>query len=152
VRGRAWLDHEWSDSLLPEDAVGWDWIGMNLDDGSALTTFRLRNAKNQALWAGGSFRPAGGPVQDFAAEAVRFEPLAWWSSAATQARYPVRWRIVTPAGTFEVHALLDAQELDARTSTGSVYWEGLSELRDDGGKRRGWGYLEMTGYAGALRL
>ncbi|MDQ6679927.1 MAG: carotenoid 1,2-hydratase, partial [Pseudomonadota bacterium] len=35
VRGRAWLDHEWSDSFLDPEAVGWDWIGMNLTDGSA---------------------------------------------------------------------------------------------------------------------
>ncbi|HUP09130.1 MAG TPA: carotenoid 1,2-hydratase, partial [Caldimonas sp.] len=42
VRGRAWLDHEWSDAYLDPDAVGWDWIGMNLDDGSALMAFRIR--------------------------------------------------------------------------------------------------------------
>jgi diguanylate cyclase (GGDEF)-like protein len=42
VTGKAWLDHEWSEALLHPEAVGWDWIGMNLDDGSALTAFRLR--------------------------------------------------------------------------------------------------------------
>ncbi|HSN79700.1 MAG TPA: lipocalin-like domain-containing protein, partial [Rhodoferax sp.] len=36
VQGQAWLDHEWSQSLMHPDAVGWDWIGMNLLDGSAL--------------------------------------------------------------------------------------------------------------------
>ena len=30
VTGNVWLDHEWSESLLHPDAVGWDWIGMNL--------------------------------------------------------------------------------------------------------------------------
>jgi predicted secreted hydrolase len=30
MRGRAWLDREWSSSLLPPDAVGWDWTGINL--------------------------------------------------------------------------------------------------------------------------
>jgi predicted secreted hydrolase len=47
---------------------------------------------------------------------------------------------------------MDNQELDSRTSTGSIYWEGLSELLDERGRRVGLGYLEMTGYAGALRL
>lgn len=152
VRGRAWLDHEWSDSLMPTGAVGWDWIGINLDDGSALTAFRLRNAQGQPVWAGGSHRTPGGTTRAFAPGQVRFEPLAWWSSAATQARYPVRWRIDCPAGTFELRALLDAQELDARASTGTVYWEGLSELRTATGARLGLGYLEMTGYASPLRL
>ncbi len=56
VRGRAWLDHEWSDSYLEADAVGWDWIGMNLDDGGALMAFRMRRKDGSTLWAGGSFR------------------------------------------------------------------------------------------------
>nr|MBP6615022.1 carotenoid 1,2-hydratase [Aquabacterium sp.] len=46
----------------------------------------------------------------------------------------------------------DAQELDSRGSTGSIYWEGLSELRDAQGAVVGGGYLEMTGYASALVL
>lgn len=151
VRGRAWLDHEWSASLMPERAVGWDWIGINLDDGGALMAFRLRDALGAAVWAGGTLRSRDGVQRAFTADGVRFEALAWWTSAATRARYPVRWRIVCPAGTFELQALLDAQELDGRASTGTVYWEGLSELRS-AGRRVGLGYLEMTGYAAPLRL
>ncbi len=51
-----------------------------------------------------------------------------------------------------MRALADAQELDGRNSTGTVYWEGLSELLDESDRRVGLGYLEMTGYAGVLRL
>lgn len=153
VRGSAWLDHEWSDSLLPEGAVGWDWIGINLADGSALTAFQLRRADGSVVWAGGSQRARGGEVRAFGADTLQFEPLAHWTSAATRARYPVRWRVRTPAGLFELRALLDAQELDSRASTGTVYWEGLAELLDAGtGRRLGLGYLEMTGYAAPLRL
>lgn len=152
VRGRAWLDHEWSEALLHPDAVGWDWIGINLDDGGALTAFRLRRANGSALWAGGSFRPAGGAARPFGPDAVRFTPLRRWDSPATRASYPVAWRVETPVGTHEVRARLDAQELDSRASTGTVYWEGLSDLFDAAGRRVGRGYLEMTGYAGALKL
>ena len=151
--GRAWLDHEWSEALLHPEAVGWDWIGMNLDDGAALTAFRLRRADGSALWAGGSFRDgAGGAARSFGPAEVRFEPLRRWTSPATQATYPVHWRVTTPAGVFEVRTRLDAQELDSRASTGAVYWEGLSDLHDPAGRRVGRGYLEMTGYAAALRL
>ena len=153
LRGRAWLDHEWSDAPLPAGAVGWDWVGINLDDGGALTAFRLRTRDGGALWAGGSFRARGGSVRAFGTEEVRFEPLAWWTSAATRVRYPVAWRITTPAGGFEVHALVPAQELDARASTGNVYWEGLAECRVAGSPARiGLGYLELTGYEAPLRL
>ncbi|MEP7299097.1 MAG: carotenoid 1,2-hydratase [Burkholderiales bacterium] len=152
VTGRAWLDHEWSDAFLPPEAVGWDWIGMNLDDGSALTAFRLRRAGGTPVYAGGSLRRRGEAVRNFAPGEVEFTPLRTWQSAASQARYPVRWRVRTPAGTHEVAALLDDQELDSRGSTGAIYWEGLSDLLDDRGRRIGRGYLEMTGYAARLRL
>src|SRR5690606_20776743 len=42
VRGLAWFDHEWSSEYLAAEAVGWDWTGINLDDGSALMAFRMR--------------------------------------------------------------------------------------------------------------
>jgi len=152
VTGRAWLDHEWSEALLHPQAVGWDWIGMNLLDGGALTAFRLRTADGRALWDGGSYRRAGGPATTFPRGTVRFEPLRHWISPLSQARYPVAWRVHTPAGDFTLRAVLDAQELDSRASTGAIYWEGLSELLDTQGRLIGRGYLEMTGYARPLRL
>ncbi len=154
LQGRAWLDHEWSDTLLPEQAVGWDWIGINLFDGSALTAFQLRRADGSVLWAGGSWRAASGGMaaQNFVAPSVAFTPGARWRSGASGADYPTHWMINTPAGRFDVRALLQAQELDSRSGTGVFYWEGLSELLNDAGHRVGLGYLEMTGYAGRLRL
>lgn len=152
ITGTAWLDHEWSEALLHPDAVGWDWIGMNLDDGAALTAFRLRRADGSALWFGGSHRSRDGMVRTFGADDVRFDAERHWTSPRTNARYPTRWRVQTPAGTFTVNALLDDQELDSSGSTGAVYWEGLSDLLDPQGRRVGRGYLEMTGYAAKLRM
>ena len=152
IKGQAWLDHEWSNALLDRAAVGWDWVGMNLDDGSALTAFRLRRADGSALYAGGSFRRRDGALNVFGPDVVRFTAGRTWRSPASNAVYPVTWSVETPAGRFEVVSVLDQQELDSRSSTGTFYWEGLSELRDASGRRIGRGYLEMTGYAGALRL
>lgn len=152
VRGQAWLDHEWSDSLLAPGAVGWDWLGINLFDGSALTVFQLRDAAGQAAWAGGSWRPAGQAVRNFAPAEVHFSGSRSWTSPDTGAVYPVDWQLSTPVGAFRLRALRDAQELDSRASTGTVYWEGLAELLDSTGRRVGLGYLEMTGYAGRLSL
>ena len=157
VRGTAWLDHEWSNELMPAEAVGWDWVGFNLSDGAALMAFRLRRADGTAMWAGGSYRPAAGAAgvgatQVFAADQVRFEPLRRWTSPRTRVAYPVEWLLTTPAGRWRVVALQDDQELDSRGSTGSVYWEGVSALRREDGATVGHGYLELTGYAGKLRL
>jgi predicted secreted hydrolase len=152
VTGKAWLDHEWSDELLHPSAVGWDWVGMNLDDGSALTAFRLRDKDGAALWSGGSLRSATGQLRTFSHGEVSFTPVRRWKSPLTQITDPVQWTLNTPAGQHTVSAVIDSQELDSRSSTGSIYWEGLSELRDAQGQRVGTGYLEMTGYGQALRL
>jgi predicted secreted hydrolase len=152
VTGRAWLDHEWSDELLDPSAVGWDWIGMNLDDGSALTAFRLRQPDGSTLWDGGSFRPRGGDTYIFSRGEVLFSAQRRWTSPLSQATYPVEWIVRTPADFYTVRSVLDNQELDSRASTGAIYWEGLAHLIDSNGHPVGSGYLEMTGYAQRLRI
>ncbi len=152
LAGRAWLDHEWSNQLLHAQAVGWDWLGVNLFDGSALTAFVLRRADGSSLWAGGSFRDAAGQLQNFAPQQVKLRALRRWRSPSSAADYPVQWQVDCPTGRFQLNALMDSQELDSSASTGAVYWEGLSELTDPAGRRLGLGYLEMTGYARPLRL
>lgn len=152
VTGKAWLDHEWSQELLHSSAVGWDWVGMNLDDGSALTAFRLRDKDGNKVWAGGSLRSAAGGLRIFGPDEAGFQAVRSWTSPLTGTAYPVEWRIGTPGASYTVRAVIDPQELDSRNSTGSVYWEGLSELLDSQGRRIGMGYLEMTGYEKPLRL
>jgi predicted secreted hydrolase len=152
VTGTAWLDHEWSQEVLAPGAVGWDWIGMNLKDGSALTAFQLRDKTDNALWDGGSFRSAKNELRIFSRGEVVFKPKRFWKSPVTQTSYPIEWQISTPAGVYSVKAMLDNQELDSRQSTGAIYWEGLSNLANPNGELVGKGYLEMTGYAQPLRL
>ena len=152
VKGTAWLDHEWSESLLHKDAVGWDWIGMNLFDGSALTAFRLRRKDGSTLYSGGSFRASGGAAYIASDGEVEFSVQRRWTSGLSRASYPVEWMVKTPADFYTVRAVIDEQELDSRNSTGAIYWEGLSDLFDSNGKRVGRGYLEMTGYAKPLLL
>jgi len=152
ARGIAWLDHEWSQEVLHPDAVGWDWIGMNLFDGSALTAFQLRDKAGRALWDGGSFRTASGQRFGFSHGEVVFSRQRYWKSPLSQATYCVQWIVRTPADFYTVKAVIDNQELDSRQSTGAIYWEGLSDLFDSNGKHVGRGYLEMTGYASPLRM
>ncbi len=149
--GTAWLDHEWSEEILHPEAVGWDWIGMNLFDGSSLTAFQLRRADGTALWAGGSFRSAASTA-NFSPSDVQFQAGRIWHSPASGGRYPMQWQLKTPGGSFSIRSLMDAQELDSNSSTGTVYWEGLADLLNAQGQVVGRGYLEMTGYAGRLQI
>ena len=154
VSGRAWLDHEWSSRVLDRDAVGWDWIGINLDDGGALMAFRIRGGDGTTRWAAARWRDARGRERNFAGNEVRFTPLAQWRSPRTGANYPVRQRLSLGGGEpghFELVPLMDDQELDSRASTGAVYWEGAVTLQRDG-RRIGRGYLELVGYHRPMAL
>jgi len=151
VSGTAWLDHEWSTEYLAPDADGWDWVGANLDDGSALMAFQIRGKNGNRIWAYAGLRDASGNITLFKPEQVRFDPQRTWRSPRTDATYPVSMRIRTGSTEWLLTPLQDDQELDSRQSTGAVYWEGAVTITRDG-KPDGRGYLEMTGYVKPLRL
>ena len=151
VVGRAWLDHEWSSEVMPEGAQGWDWIGVNLDDGDALMAFRMRGADGKPMWAAASWRAKDGTTRILTPAEVAFEPLREWRSPRTGIGYPVAWRLTVAGRVFELQPLIDDQELDSRRSTGAVYWEGAVRLIADG-REVGRGYLEMTGYGERIRV
>jgi len=148
VRGVAWLDHEWSSEMLAPEAVGWDWIGINLDDGGALMAFRIRGRDGATLWASATRRSAAGATRSAGGDAVRFRPSRTWTSPRTGAAYPVAMQVEVAGERWTLEPLLDDQELDARASSGTVYWEGAVRALGD---RPGRGYLELTGYAERVR-
>ncbi|MEH6437437.1 lipocalin-like domain-containing protein [Massilia sp. DD77] len=151
VKGSAWLDHEWSSEALMPDALGWDWIGANLDGGGALMAFQIRAKGGGKLWAHASLRDASGKVTRFAPEQVSFTPQTRWKSPRTQAEYPVGTLVTTGPHRWQIVPLQPDQELDSRRSTGAVYWEGAVTIQRDG-KRLGRGYLEMTGYVQPMKM
>jgi predicted secreted hydrolase len=150
VTGRAWLDREWSSDYLAGQAQGWDWTGLNMDDGSALMAFRIRGPRRQPIWAGGSLRRTNGTIVRFGPGDVAFRTLRTWRSPATGATYPVAQELSVrlPEGIrrLPLIPLFAAQELDSRRSGLPVYWEGA--VRTRGGR----GYLELTGYDRKLEL
>ncbi len=150
VTGQAWLDREWSSTLLDPAAVGWDWVGLNLDDDGALMAFQIRDAGGRALWAGGSLRSRDGSVARLAPGDVAFAPQRRWRSPRTGAVYPVQQNVTVKAGgkprEWRLTPLFDDQELDSRLAGGPVYWEGA--VTTQGGR----GYLELTGYLAPLKL
>jgi predicted secreted hydrolase len=152
VTGDAWLDHEWSSEALQPDAAGWDWLGANLDDGSALMAFQIRSKQaGSKLWAHATWRDASGKVTQYGPGQVSFAPQARWKSPRTDAVYPVATNITVGPATWQIKPLQQDQELDSRRSTGAVYWEGAVTVGRDG-VPAGHGYLEMTGYVAPMKL
>ncbi len=151
VTGAAWFDHEWSSEALDQDASGWDWVGANLDDGSALMAFQIRSKQGGKLWAHAALRDASGKVTQYSPDQVSFTPQARWKSPRTNAVYPVATTLVTGSASWSIKPLQDDQELDSRRSTGAVYWEGAVTIARDG-VPAGRGYLELTGYYQPMTL
>jgi predicted secreted hydrolase len=151
VTGTAWLDHEWSSQVLETNAAGWDWAGINLDDGGALMAFQIRAKDGGKLWAHATLRDAAGRLTQYGADQVSFTPQAHWKSPRTGASYPVATTIATGDLRWQLAPLQQDQELDSRRSTGAVYWEGAVSA-GRGGRPLGRGYLELTGYLDPMKL
>ena len=134
--GTAWLDHEWSSAYLAPEAGGWDWCGINLANGDSLMAFRMRKK--------------GGGIY-YADPGTSFEVLRTWKSPRTGTEYPVSVLVKTRQHRLRLEPLMDDQELDARASTGTIYWEGAVRAFD-GKNVVGHGYLELTGYWKPMKL
>ncbi|MFO1459431.1 MAG: lipocalin-like domain-containing protein [Verrucomicrobiota bacterium] len=156
VHGEAWMDHEFSSSQLGAGQVGWDWAGIQLNDGREIMAYRMRRED-------GSLDPfstlawvdAQGGVRHLGPDQFQWTPDGRWRSPATDAVYPARIRLTafdpqsgTPR-TLTLEPVAAAQELTGGLG-GIAYWEGACRVLDASGRDVGRAFLEMTGYAGSL--
>jgi predicted secreted hydrolase len=147
VGGSAWLDREWSTSVLSPEVRGWDWFSLQLDDGSELMLYQLRTEQGIVkAFGAGMHVPASGPSQPLSGADFQLKPTAHWVSPHTRIRYPVQWRVRIPPLQTEltVTAAIPDQELDLSVR----YWEGALKVQGtrQGQPVGGVGYMELTGY------
>jgi predicted secreted hydrolase len=107
--------------------------------------FRMRGKDGSVVWAEASWRAKGKAPVSFSGDAVRFIPRRRWKSPRTGIEYPVSMAVEVGGRRWNLEPLLDDQELDARASTGTLYWEGAVRIAGEGAPG-GLGYLELTGY------
>ena len=154
VTGDSWMDHEFGTSFLEKEQKGWDWLALQLDDGTDLMLYQFRRSDGAIdLHTSGTLIDGAGKATKLAASEFTLEPLQTWRSAQTNAAYPIKWRVKIPSRSIELDlaATMENQELITNGSTGVSYWEGAIVIAGtrDGRAVKGRGYLEMTGYAGA---
>ena len=153
VKGSAWLDHEWSTAFLDPQADGWDWIGLNMENGGALMASRIRRADGSALWSFATMLESKDSApRTFSANEIEWIPGRTWRSARTGITYPVEWRVRVGDRELRLVPLMDDQESDTRSSTGTIYWEGAVRALDVNNRVVGRGYLELTGYGARLKM
>ena len=152
VEGESWFDHEWATNQLAPGQSGWDWFSVQMDDGTELMIYRLRRKDGGVDAASaGSFIGGDGKVRHLRLDEMRLTPTRIWESAKTHGRYPIGWRVEVPGLgiDLEVSTPVEQQELALEPV---AYWEGMIDVRgrNAGHTVRGHGYLELTGYAGAV--
>jgi predicted secreted hydrolase len=152
VTGESWFDHEWATNQLAPGQAGWDWISAQFDDRSELMLYQMRLTSGGVDPASsGTYVRADGSSATLASTDFQMTPVTFWKSKTTSANYPIGWRISVPKEELEftIQPVLPDQELALDPIT---YWEGAFDLAGTcaGKPVRGRGYLELTGYAGAL--
>jgi predicted secreted hydrolase len=149
VSGQVWLDREWGSGSLGADEEGWDWFALDLDDGSALMFYALRDRDGRRdAHSAGTFVAATGKVTPLADADMAIDVLRYWNSPRG-GRYPAQWslRVKSLGLALQVTPLLADQEL----STQPRYWEGAVKVMGMRGTApiTARGYVELVGYAQA---
>jgi len=147
VAGLAWLDREWGSGSLGAQQQGWDWFALDLDDGSTLMFYALRDREGRRdLHSAGTFVDAAGHAIPLANDDVDIEVLRHWASPRG-GEYPAQWNL--EVRSLGLQLLLTPQLADQELATQPRYWEGAVNAT---GQRAGrpigaQGYVELVGYA-----
>ncbi len=152
VTGASWMDHEFSSADLDDDLTGWDWFSLQLDDQRELMLYRLRRRNGLVdPVSSGTLIDRNGRTEHLSIDNFTLEPLSYWTSPTSHARYPQRWRLTIPSQELflELIPRMAEQELSTTHSTQVTYWEGAIETTGTAQGRpiKGQGYMELTGYA-----
>jgi predicted secreted hydrolase len=147
VQGLAWVDREWGSGALGGNEQGWDWFALQLQDGTSLMFYALRNHDGRRdPHSAGTWIGAAGQSRPLASDQVQIDVLGYWKNASGN-RYPAHWRVRVPTAGIDVDVrpVLANQELTASTR----YWEGAVDVTgaSAGQKTVGRGYVELVGYA-----
>jgi predicted secreted hydrolase len=154
IDGISWMDHEFGSDELQANQAGWDWFSIQLDDRREFMLYLLRQKDGSVTpQSSGSLIAPDGRVTYLPRDAFIVESTGTWKSPHTGGVYPSGWRVRVPSAKVDitlVPTVLD-QEL-ANTAGGVSYWEGAVDVRDANAKPLGVGYVELTGYAGAVSI
>jgi len=150
VSGEAWMDHQWGDFATYQEG-GWDWFSVQLDDGTDVMLYLIRDAAGRPLRVDGSVVGPDGELSVLGEGDFVISVDGEWTSPETGTTYPSGWTISVPEQelAMTITPSLPDQELDTRATTGVIYWEGEAVVTAThrGRPVAGHGYVELTGYA-----
>ena len=155
VDGLSWMDHEFGSDELQKNQAGWDWFALQLDDKREVMLYRLRQKDGSVTpQSSGSVVGSRGEVAYLPLTAFSIAANGSWKSPHTGGTYPSGWRVQVPGSQLDLTIVPTVLDQELSNTTGGIsYWEGAVDVKDTAtGKVLGVGYVELTGYAGAISL
>ena len=147
VEGLSWMDHEISSNQLGINQSGWDWAGIQLNNGFSLMFYRLRLVDGTQDEHSVAFMvdPFGKLVKN--TNQFTIKVLSNWTSPHTGTNYPSSIHLIVDNVTYLLEPILKDQELVSKGAGGLSYWEGSCRVKNLSGQSIGNAYVELTGYA-----
>lgn len=142
AKGLAWFDHQWGDFSTTQ--LSWDWFSIQLDDGSDIMLYQLRDKSHTPIIYTGSITK-NGKTEILGMEDFSLNKAKNWLSDKTGVSYPIEWQLKIPAKNIDVttRSILSNSEFDATLTTYNIYWEGAIQVT---GTHTGKGFMELSGY------
>ncbi len=149
--GSAWMDREFGTWTPTEKQKGWDWFSIQLDEGTDIMVYQLRDSRNNVSdYSAGVFVEKDGTYEHLPYPDFHVTPTGDWKSENSGATYPSGWNIEIPSRgvSLSVTPVVRNQELDTRGTTMIVYWEGACLVAGNvgGNDVTGNAYVELVGY------
>lgn len=138
VTGNGWFDHEWTSQLANQDALGWDWFSLHLDNGDKLMAFRM-HVNDQPPFVTGSYIEHNGHVSTLSGQRISLRPVS--TATLYNRSVPVRWQLRIPDRQIDVHIV--PFKTDQYNQARFSYYEGMVDVT---GSHTGQGFMELTGY------
>ena len=152
VTGVSWMDHQWGD--FSTGGIGWDWLSLNLDDGSDLmvsVVWEQAGSKHIATY--GTYVPADSAPSHLPGGDISLDATGMWTSPVNGAEYPMGWRLRVDSLGLDLTLAPAMEEAEFADSAfiPVVYWEGAVAVTGtrNGAPVAGRGFVELVGYAPA---
>ena len=167
--GQGWFDHQWGNSWVASNN-GWDWWGVQLDDGTDILFFRQRDLKTGRIFFPlATFMDKKG--HQSVTKNIVFTPdkAMLWKSPKSGVTYPLGWNVDFPDKNMHLYITAAVQDQEMPIlGPGAGIWEGMCHVAsrkdmvvtvdvvstgekpapaDDGRGPSGVAYMELVGYS-----
>jgi predicted secreted hydrolase len=148
IKGVGWLDRQWGSPEFVQK-YGWDWLGIQMEDGSEMILYRIRdiNTGNILKVEGTILTKDGETIIDTPSS---FRKTETWTDPKTKITFPASFDVVLPKSgyTLSISPIFNDQTIPV-LGIGDAIWEGVVTVagKDKSGNEvAGQGYMELVGY------